>query len=113
MNEKLIETIQGPTGVVVELREARTPYGFENLLEVKVTLVARIPGAKRPYRYELRRLGVGTDQADEVVGHLAGRCRSNLVPYLFRASFPERYRAAEERERHRVIPFGPARGRAA
>jgi len=109
MTERPVETLQGPNGVVAEIREARRPYGFENLLELRVTLLARVPGASAPFRYELSRLGVTEDEADRAVGQMVERCRRNLLPYLFRPEFPERFRAFHERKGPKVIPFGAPR----
>ena len=100
-----LERIRGPNAVVVEFLEETETYGYANLLRVVVRLVARIPGSDQPVEHRLERLGVSPEEREAVRRAFVERMKRNLLPYLFRADFPRRYRAHRERLRARIIPF--------
>ena len=106
---RLLERLEGPNGVVVELVDETEPYGYANLLRAAVRLRAHVPGAGRPFEHRVERVGVGADEVDAVRGAFTERLRRNLLPYLFRPDFPDRFRRHHESRRPpRVVRFpGP------
>ncbi len=100
-----LERIRGPNAVEVEFLDETEPYGYANLLRVAVRLVARVPGADRPFEHRLERIGVSPEELHAVREKFVERMKQNLVPYLFRPDFPERYRSHCERTTARVIRF--------
>ncbi len=100
-----LERIRGPNAVEVEFLEETGPYGYANLLRVVVRLVARIPGTDRPFEHRLERIGVSPAERRAVRAEFVERMKQNLLPYLFRPDFPERYRVHSVRNRARVIRF--------
>ncbi len=100
-----LERIRGPNAVEVEFVEETEPYGYANLLRVAVRLVARVPGAGRPFEHRIERVGVAPARRRAVRAEFLERMKQNLLPYLFRPDFPERYRSHCERSRARLIRF--------
>lgn len=100
-----IAVFEGASGARVEIFDESRPYGYFNLFQVILRVLARFPGDCEPYERVLRRTGVYEEELEAVRRDMLARYRANTLPYLLRADFSERLAAKRARERCKVLAF--------
>lgn len=92
----------GP-GVEVEVRDESSPYGYSNLVHLKLHVTVRLEGAAEPFESRLERLGVADVDLDDVRAKLLTGFESSVLPYLLRPDFPNKFSKYAHRKRRKTI----------
>ncbi|MHB8764752.1 MAG: hypothetical protein ACYDA8_10540 [Deferrisomatales bacterium] len=99
---------RGDSGVEVEVWDETVPYAYADVEQVRLRVVARVPGVDAPYLRVLERLGVRRPDAGRVKAELLEAFERHALGYLLRPDFPARFGQHEARSRGRAPSFrGP------
>jgi hypothetical protein len=96
-SSRLFARFSGENGVEVEVHDESSPYGYGNLIRVRLRVVTRVPGCAQHHERTLERLGTAAEDASRAQQELVARFRETALPYLLRPDFPRRYSEYQQR----------------
>ncbi|NTU59972.1 MAG: hypothetical protein HGA98_02810 [Deltaproteobacteria bacterium] len=92
-------------GVRVEVFDESKTYGYSNLFQVKLRVVALFAGSDERYERTLEKLGVLDHDVARVRDELLAGFEARALPYLSRSDFAEKLADRRRQEQRTVVRF--------